>query len=150
MTEFKPDQINGRILGLDLGDKRIGVAVTDESQIAIRPLPAIVVTNWKSVLLSIKSSVESFDAKAVVLGWPITLDGEVGERAEKVRVTGEKLRKSLSIPVYYQDERLTTVAADEILRESGVAASERKELVDSQSASVILADFLAARLDPAG
>ena len=145
MTELKADQITGRILGLDLGDKRIGVAITDELQISIRALPAIQVTNWKSVLVSIKSSVESFDVKAVVLGWPITLAGAVGERAGIVRSTGEKLKKSLRVPVYYQDERLTTVAAEETLRESGIGAAERKELVDSQAAAIILADFLATR-----
>jgi putative Holliday junction resolvase len=146
MNSKKPS-VRGRILALDLGDKRIGVAICDELQISISPLPAIAVTNWKTVLNAIQKTAAEFDAVAVVLGWPLNLDGSEGFQVEEVRKTGEKLVKSLELPIFYQDERLTSVAAEEQLRDLGVPQKKRKGLVDSRAASIILSEFISMLRD---
>jgi putative Holliday junction resolvase len=134
--------ISGRLLGLDLGDKRIGVAVTDELQVSIRPLPPIVVTNWKAVLEAIRRAIAEFDAAAVVIGWPLNMDGTEGPSVKKVRATATKLQKSLDLPIFFQDERLTTEGAMEVLSETRVQPRARKSMLDSQAAAIILSDFI--------
>lgn len=133
---------SGRILALDWGDKRIGVAISDELRISVRPLPAIQVTNWKAVLGSIRQTVDHFDAKLVVIGWPLKMDGSEGTRVELVRNAGAKLAKSLTVPLRFQDERLTSTAAEERLRAAGIPKVEWKLQVDSLAASVILSDYI--------
>jgi putative Holliday junction resolvase len=132
----------GRIIALDWGEKRIGVAVSDELKISVRPLPAIAVTNWKAVLEAIRQTVAHFDAKVVVIGWPLTMDGSEGTRVELVRNTAAKLGKSLNVPIDFQDERLTSIAAEEQLREAGLPKEEWKYKIDSLAASIILSDFI--------
>ncbi len=132
----------GRLLALDLGDKRIGVAVSDELRISISPQPSILVTNWKAVLENIRRAIADFDAVALVIGWPINMDGSEGDRVAKVRATAAKLQKSVEIPLLFQDERLSSEGALDILRETGVPKAQWAALVDSQAAAIILYDFV--------
>ncbi|HSP62043.1 MAG TPA: Holliday junction resolvase RuvX, partial [Pyrinomonadaceae bacterium] len=99
----------GRLLALDLGAKRIGVAVSDELRITTRPLPMISRRSWKELLRQVAGLVESFEAKGLVIGLPLRLDGGEGTAAESVREVAEKFRRSLTVPIYLQDERLTTI-----------------------------------------
>lgn len=132
----------GRLLALDLGAKRIGVAVSDELRLIARPLAVLQRRSWKNLLRQVTALVASFDAKALVIGLPLHLDGREGAAAAEVRSMAEKFRRSLSIPVYTQDERLTTTAARSALK--SIARTERQieQEVDSQAATIILRDFI--------
>ena len=133
----------GRLLALDLGAKRVGVAVSDEMRITANPLPAIERRSWKDLLRRVADVIESYDARGLVIGLPLSLDGAEGTAAQDARATAAKFERSLHLPVYLQDERLTTLTATAQLKEAGRNAREVKEQVDSESASVILGDFMA-------
>lgn len=132
----------GRLLALDLGTKRIGVAVSDELRITTRPLPMITRRSWKELLRQVAGLVQSFEAKGLVIGLPLRLDGGEGTAAERVRAVAEKFRHSLTVPIYLQDERLTTFAANSDLKAAGRNESESKRAVDSEAAAIILRDFI--------
>jgi len=134
----------GRILALDLGTRRTGVAVSDELQITVRPLPSLHLTNWKELLRAVAELVRRFDAKSLVIGLPLSLDGSEGEAAQLALRRAHNFELSLRIPVYLQDERLTSREAEELLRDEGHSVEEIHRKVDSQSAALILRDFLAA------
>jgi len=135
----------GRVLALDLGAKRVGLAVSDELQISISRLSPILRTNWKQLLRDLTQTVRQQDAKALVVGFPLSLDGSKGSAAESVQQTAARFAQSLLIPVYLQDERLTSVAAAEQLRAAGHNPKEVQEMIDSEAAAVILSDFLGSR-----
>lgn len=132
----------GRLLALDLGEKRTGAAVSDEMRLTVRPLPVLHQTNWKELLRSVAEIVRRFDAKALVIGLPLNFDGTEGAAAENARKRARDFELSLNLPVYLQDERLTSRAAEEHLRASGHTERAVRELVDSHSAAIILQDFL--------
>lgn len=135
----------GRLLALDLGQKRVGVAVSDELQITVRALAPVRRTSWKKLLGAVALALESFDAQALVIGLPLRLDGTTGEAAAEARRLARNFALSLGVPVFLQDERLTSFEAEESLRGAGLDASKRLGLVDSESAAIILRDFIAAR-----
>ena len=133
----------GRLLALDLGAKRVGVAVSDELRITVNPLPAIERRSWKDLLRRVATLIETYDARGLVIGLPLSLNGVEGSAAHDARGVAEKFQKSLSVPVYLQDERLTTVAATEHLKGEGRSEAEIERQVDSESAAVILRDSIA-------
>jgi putative Holliday junction resolvase len=133
----------GRLLALDLGLKRVGVAVSDELRITANPLPAIERRSWKDLLRRVAAIIQSYDARGLVIGLPLSLDGTEGSAAQDARATAEKFQRSLRVPVYLQDERLTTLTATAQLKEAGRSAHEIKRQVDSESATLILGDFIA-------
>lgn len=135
-------QPDGRVLALDLGKKRIGVAISDELLISITRLNPIRRTNWKQLLADVAQLVQQQDAKALVVGLPLSLDGAEASAAAAARQTAENFARSLSLPVFLQDERLTSVAAAEQLRDAGHNPREVAQLIDSEAAAIILADFL--------
>jgi len=132
----------GRILALDLGAKRVGAALCDEMRVTVRALEALQRKSWKDLLLQVKKLVSELDAVGLVLGLPLNLDGTESESSADARRLARNFSLSLVIPVFLQDERLTSVAAEENLRDRGVNDKERKELIDSEAAAVILEDFL--------
>ena len=137
-----PEPPSGPILGLDLGQKRVGVAVSDELRISItrlRPLPR---TNWKQLLRDVAEAVRKLNARTLVIGLPLSLDGGEGSAAKIAHETAKKFARSLSIPVFLQDERLTSVAAAEQLRAAGHNPKEMRQLIESEAADIILADFI--------
>lgn len=137
----------GRVLALDLGDKRVGVAVSDELRITVRPLPFIRRTNWKQLLGAVADLLRSFDAQALVIGLPLNLDGTEGFAATEARRLARNFELSLKIPIYLQDERLTSREAEEILRQAGHAETEIPGYVDSEAAAIILRDFIVRPYD---
>lgn len=142
-----PEPPSGPILGLDLGQKRVGVAVSDELRISItrlRPLPR---TNWKQLLRDVAEAVRKLNARTLVIGLPLSLDGGEGSAAKIAHETAKKFARSLSIPVFLQDERLTSVAAAEQLRAAGHNPKEMRQLIDSEAAAIILADFIGSGED---
>ncbi|HET6978610.1 MAG TPA: Holliday junction resolvase RuvX [Pyrinomonadaceae bacterium] len=147
------EQIIGPVLALDLGEKLVGAAVSDERLITTKRLAPIERSNWKKLLQDIRHLLERFDAQTIVVGLPLNMDGSEGESAKNVRRLALNLAKSVSQPVYLQDERLTSLAAIENLKAEGVAAAELAALVDGEAAAVILRDFLTTdqirlRVDP--
>ena len=144
-TDIESDKLKarlaGRLLALDPGDKRIGVAISDELHITVRPLKALKKTNWKKLLSEFKELLIEFDAKALIIGLPVSLDGIERSAAIGVREFARKLSLSLDVPIFLQDERLTSYAAEESLRESGLKNADIAS-IDSESAAIILRDFI--------
>jgi len=132
----------GRIVALDIGTKRFGVAVCDELQFTARPLGAIKRTSWKKVLKEIISILENFDAVALVLGLPYNFDGAESEMSREARRLARNFSLSLKIPVYLQDERVTSIEAKNLLYEQGFSEREILKRIDSEAAAIILNDFL--------
>ncbi len=145
-ADTKVERAAGRLVALDLGNKRVGVAVSDELQITASPLPFIERCSWKDLLRRVASVIETYDARGLVIGLPFNLDGSEGEAAQTARRLAENFRRSLNVPVYLQDERLTTVAAETIMRAEGIKATDIEKRIDSESAAIILRDFMATRL----
>jgi putative Holliday junction resolvase len=132
----------GRLLALDIGRKRVGVAVSDESRISIRPLPAIQRQSWKKLLQSVTELVHTFDVKGVVLGLPLRLDGSEGDASAETRRLFCNFQASLEVPVFLQDERLTSQAAETKLTAQGKSREEIRRMVDGEAAVLILQDFI--------
>ena len=132
----------GRVLAIDMGSKRVGLAVSDELRLTIRTLPPLPRTPWKRLLSSLAELCERFDVRSIVLGLPLRLDGTEGDAALEVRRVARNLQLSLKLPLFFQDERLTSREAESSLRERGLRAVEISDRIDSEAASIILSDFL--------
>lgn len=135
-----------RLLSLDMGRKRVGVAVSDERWVAVRPLEALTRRSWKKLLQEVSEIAGSFDAQALILGLPLRLDGTEGEAAQEVRRLARNFELSLNIPVFLQDERLTSREAESGLRDEGYARESLLERIDSRAAAIILEDFISSRM----
>jgi putative pre-16S rRNA nuclease len=134
----------GRVLGLDLGDARIGVAISDpEGRLAV-PL-GTVPTGAPQDLKAIAKLVTENDVSAIVVGHPISMSGAAGPRARQAEEFAGALRSFLDIPVELHDERLSTVEADRALREAGASGRERRRAVDRSAAAIILQAWLDRR-----
>ena len=133
----------GRILALDLGTVHTGVAVCDETHVSIRRLQALTRTNWKKFVHKVQNLCRDLDARAVVIGLPLNMSGSQGAAADDARRVARNLELSLHLPVYLQDERLTSQFAAAELRDEGKRLPEINDLIHSQSAVLILRDFLA-------
>jgi putative Holliday junction resolvase len=130
------------ILALDLGEKRVGMAVCDALSISITRLQALPRTSWKQMLRDVADLVLRFDAQTVVIGLPLGLNGSTGDAALEAQRIAGKFARSLSVPIYLQDERLSSMEAEENLRADGHGRDRISALVDSEAAAIILRDFL--------
>jgi putative Holliday junction resolvase len=133
--EPQPKQ-TGRLLGLDLGTKRVGVAVSDELRLTVRPVTILERRSWKHLLSDVTKQMEGLGVVGLVVGLPLNMDGSEGPAAAEARRLAENLRRSLSVPVYVQDERLTM---EEAKSRAGHPTDRR---FDAEAAAVILQDFL--------
>lgn len=140
---YVPD--SGRVIALDLGTKRVGVAVCDELQITVRRLKIIPRKSWKVLLKNISDCIEEFDAVALVLGLPYNFDGSENEMSQEARRLARNFSLSLKVPVFLQDERLTSKSAKDQLYEEGYSEKEIRKRIDSEAATIILSDFLALK-----
>ena len=134
-----------RIMGLDYGSKTIGVAISDALGLTAQPLETIERSGENKLrrsLARIAEIVREKDIKKIVVGLPINMDGRSGERAALTLEFVEKLKLRVDIPIVMQDERLTTVEADEILDESGVKKQDRKQFIDQIAAGIILKEYM--------
>ena len=134
--------IRSPVVALDLGEKRVGVAVSDALLISITPLAVLPRSNWKKLLRDVEDLIRHYDARTMVIGLPLRLNGSDGDAALEVRRLALNFARSLSVPVYLQDERLSSVEAEESLRLKGYKHDEISAHVDSEAAAVILGDFL--------
>ncbi len=137
MSNAKP-----RFIGLDIGDRRIGVAISDPLQITAAGLETIERTNTKSDVQAVKDICLRHGAVQIVCGLPQNMDGSFGEQSEKVRSFARKLARETGLPIVYEDERLTTISAIRTLTVQGVKTGHNKALVDQQAAAIILQKFL--------
>ena len=135
-------QVTGPILALDLGEKLVGAAISDERFITTKRLPPLKRSSWKKLLQDIRKLVERFDAQTIVVGLPLRLDGSEGGAEKNVRRLASNLARSIVLPVYLQDERLTSFAATENLKAEGMKPEDIPALVDGEAAATILRDFL--------
>ncbi len=136
---------SGRLLALDLGTKRIGIAVSDELQFTVRPVCVIERKSWKKVLKQIIALIEEFDAVGLVLGLPFNFDGSESKMSVEARRLARNFSLSLIIPVILQDERVSSYAAKGYLWKSGASQKEARKRVDSEAAAIILSDFITLR-----
>jgi putative holliday junction resolvase len=133
-----------RILGLDYGEKRIGVALCDELGWTAQVLTTVIRKSWRRDVGAIAHLVQTYGVEKIVIGYPLRLDGTEGIQCEKVVRFARRLEAALGIPIIYWDETLTTKEAEEILARSGVHPKKRKAVVDRLAASLILQSYLDA------
>ncbi len=132
-----------RILGLDIGDRRIGVAVSDPLGITAQPLGMIESKGWGPDIRRIGAYVEEYQCKLVVTGLPLLMNGTKGEQANKVIAFAEQLKKA-GFEVALWDERLSSAMAERVLISGDVSREKRKKVVDQTAAAVILQGYLDA------
>jgi len=131
-----------RILGLDYGSRRIGVAVCDETGMMARGVATLTRKNREADMAAIAELVEREGIDPTVVGYPIRLGGSEGIRSEKINGFIRRLETRFSLPVIRRDETLSTKEAEELLRERGVRPEKRRALIDRVAASVILQGYL--------
>lgn len=138
--------MNERIVCLDIGDVRIGVAVSDPTRTIAAPVEVIHRVGWGPDTRKIAAICERYDTKQILSGLPLNMDGTEGFQAQKVRAFCEQLENA-GLQVLFQDERLSTVTAEDALLEGGVSRAGRKQAVDKIAASIILQQWLAEQKD---
>ena len=133
--------MNERILALDIGDVRIGVAVSDMTRTIATPVEVIKRVGFGPDVKRITALCQQYETTEILSGLPLNMDGTEGFQAEKVKLLCQQLEKA-GMTVYYQDERLTTVTAEEALLEGNMHRAERKQHVDKVAAAIILQQWL--------
>jgi putative Holliday junction resolvase len=139
------DRVPGPVLGLDLGDVRIGVAISDPERRVAVPVGTVHVGQPPGELVAIAGLVRERGVTRVVVGLPLSLRGERGGRAGHATAFSEALRSVVAVPVELHDERLSTVEAERALAAAGTRGRERRRVVDASAAAVILQAWLDAR-----
>jgi putative Holliday junction resolvase len=134
-----------RIMGIDYGDKRIGIALTDLMQVIASPFEVYKTVNMDADAEHIQKIIEEQQVKTVVIGLPLNMDGSEGERAKKTRLFGSYIADKSNINIIFQDERLTSFEADNILSDAKIKTDKRKTLIDKLSACLILESYLNER-----
>ena len=131
-----------RILGIDYGDTRIGLSISDPLGMIAGPLPLYIAQSMRKDADYIAALVKEWDAQKIVLGMPRNMDGSYGERADKTTAFGRVLEKITGLTVIFRDERLTTAQAHRALTEGGYSKVRQKEKVDTTAAQIILQSYL--------
>ena len=127
---------------MDIGDVRIGVAVSDPLGISTNGIETHLSRGAEADATYFAELARSLHAELILLGLPLNMDGTEGDRAEKVRAFGSLLAERSGLPVDYEDERLTTVEAEEMLIEAGLSRQERRKVIDKVAAEIILRTYL--------
>lgn len=133
------------IVALDIGDARIGVAVSDELELIATPRAMIRRKSTAGALEAVAQEIARAEAQLVVVGLPVSFDGELHGQARAIQAFAEKLRRRLDLPLIYADETLSSVRAEERLRAAGVRPERMRERVDAEAAAIILEDVLEQR-----
>lgn len=135
----------GRILAIDHGSRRMGLAVSDPLGITAQGLETLQRRNKRSDFAQLGRVIRRYQVQEIVLGYPLRMSGEAGTQAEKVAEFAEQLRQNFNLPVHLWDERLTSAEANRILREAELSIEKRARAVDRMAAVLILQSFLQAR-----
>lgn len=134
-----------KIMAVDYGDARTGLAACDRTEFLASPLGVIHEYDFDRTVEQVAYAVEEYQIQMVVVGHPVNMDGSEGERAQKCALFAEKLREKIQVPVVLWDERSTTVTAHQYLNETNTRGKKRKDVVDEVAASIILESYLAWR-----
>jgi putative Holliday junction resolvase len=135
----------GRILGLDVGSRRIGIAVSDPLGITAQGLETLQRKNKKHDLNYLHRLIRQYDVKEIVIGLPLRMSGEQGTQADKTRAFADELRRRFGLPVHLWDERLTSAQANRLLRTTGLSIEKRGRAVDRMAAVLILQGWMESR-----
>lgn len=135
----------GRIIGLDVGARRIGVAVSDPLGLTAQGLATLQRRNRRFDLGEIRKLLEEYEVQQIVVGNPLRMTGQRGTQAVKMATFAAQLRQAFSIPVHLWDERLSTAEAHRLLDETDIRDSRRRQVIDKMAAVLILQSFLDAR-----
>ena len=143
---FKKKQIEKcRLIGLDLGSKRIGVSICDEKQLIATPFKSINRSTAKELIDELKNIIEENNIKGIVIGNPLNMDGSSGSSAQSVKDTSNNIEKGINLPICLWDERLSTVGAFNLSSQLDVNVTKREKKIDENAAAFILQgaiDFL--------
>ena len=142
---MSPSTFPGRILALDVGARKIGLAVSDPLGITAQGLDTLRRTNKRTDLAHLESLIGEYKVAEIVVGYPLKMSGHPGAQAEKISVFAEELRRRFSLPVHLWDERLTSAQANRVLRQSEISIRRRGQAVDRLAAVLILQNFLESR-----
>ena len=146
LEEFKKKHLDKcRLIGLDLGSKRIGVSICDDKQLIATPLKTINRNSLKDLVDELRLIINENDIKGIIVGNPLNMDGSSGRSAQSVKDTTENIEKNLDIPICLWDERLSTVGAFNLSSQLDINVSKREKKIDENAAAFILQgalDFL--------
>jgi putative Holliday junction resolvase len=131
-----------RLMGLDLGDKTIGVAVSDPMGWTAQGVTVIRRVSHERDFQALRQVIDEYEIHEIVLGFPKNMDGTVGERGKLSLAYAERIKGTLGLPVVLWDERLTTVAATRTLLEADVSRAKRKQVVDKMAAALLLQTYM--------
>ncbi len=134
-----------RVLGLDVGARRIGIAISDPLGITAQGLDTLHRKNRKYDLHHFYKLIREYDVKEIVVGLPLRMSGQEGVQAEKIHLFAEDLRKQFKVPVHLWDERLTSAEANRLLRETDLSIEKRGQAVDRMAAILILQSWMESR-----
>ena len=135
----------GRTLALDYGDRRIGIALSDELGLVARPLMTLTRSSWPADLGKLRALIHEHEVRRIVIGMPLDMDGGRGGRARLTETFIEKIRAATRLPVIAWDERLTTVQAERILISGDVSRARRRTVIDQVAAVILLQSWLDAQ-----
>lgn len=139
---------NGRTLGLDVGSRRIGIAVSDPLGITAQGLDTLERRNKKTDMAALERVIRQYSVKEIVVGLPLRMSGAEGIQSDKMQLFAEELRKRFRLPVHLWDERLTSAEANRLLRETELSIEKRAKAVDRMAAVLILQGWMEMRRRP--
>ena len=146
LEEFKKKQLDKcRLIGLDLGSKRIGVSICDEKQLIATPFKTINRSSSKELINELKIIIQENNIKGIIIGNPLNMDGSSGSSAQSVKDTSNNIEKNISVPICLWDERLSTVGAFKLSSQLDINVTKREKKIDENAAAFILQgaiDFL--------
>ena len=146
LEEFKKKHSDKcRLIGLDLGSKRIGVSICDEKQLIATPLKTITRNTLNELIFELKVIIDENNIKGIIIGNPLNMDGSSGRSAQSVKDTSQKIEENINIPICLWDERLSTVGAFNLSSQLDINVSKREKKIDENAAAFILQgaiDFL--------
>ena len=146
LEEFKKKHLDKcRLIGLDLGSKRIGVSICDDKQLIATPLKTLDRNSLKDLINELKYIVAENNIKGIIVGNPLNMDGSLGKSAQSVKDTSQKIEENINIPICLWDERLSTVGAFNLSSQLDINVSKREKKIDENAAAFILQgaiDFL--------
>ena len=146
LDEFKKKHSDKcRLIGLDLGSKRIGVSICDEKQLIATPLKTINRNTLNELIYELKAIIHENNIKGIVIGNPLNMDGSSGRSTQSVKDTSQKIEENINIPICLWDERLSTVGAFNLSSQLDINVSKREKKIDENAAAFILQgaiDFL--------
>ena len=146
LEEFKKKHLDKcRLIGLDLGSKRIGVSICDEKQLIATPLKTINRNSLNELISELKVIIDENNIKGIIIGNPLNMDGSSGRSAQSVKDTSQKIEENINIPICLWDERLSTVGAFNLSSQLDINVSKREKKIDENAAAFILQgaiDFL--------